>query len=71
VPENATDDLSQMAQALDNSGDYRVLRRLVPREVITPASADQQIKVGVHALPPGRLKFDFMQDGIDDDLQSR
>lgn len=41
-----SDDLSQMAHTLEKSGDYRVLRRLVPRDVITPVPADQQIKVG-------------------------
>lgn len=77
VPENATGDLSQMAQALDNSGDYRVLRRLVPREVITPTSADQQIKVGVlfdvettgldaktdEVIELGMVKFTYCPDG--------
>jgi DNA polymerase-3 subunit epsilon len=77
VPENATGDLSQMAQALDNSGDYRVLRRLVPREVITPTSADQRIKVGVlfdvettgldaktdEVIELGMVKFTYCPDG--------
>ena len=42
-----TDDLAEMARALEKSGDYRVLRRLVPRDVFTPVPAGQQIKVGV------------------------
>jgi hypothetical protein len=36
-----------MAHAQEKSGDYRVLRRLVPRDVFTPVPVDQQIKVGV------------------------
>jgi DNA polymerase III subunit epsilon len=40
-------DLSQMAQALERSGDYRVLRRLVPRNVFATVPKHEQIKVGV------------------------
>ena len=47
VTNEATDDLAQMAHALEKSGNYRVLRRLVPRDVFTLVPADQQIKVGV------------------------
>ena len=59
MPQNATDNLSQMAQVLEKSGDYRVrvLRRLVPRNVISPVPADQQIKVGV--------LFDVETTGLD------
>ena len=74
---NATDDLSQMAQALENSGDYRVLRRLVPRDVITPVPADKPIKVGVlfdvettgldaktdEVIELGMVKFAYCPDG--------
>jgi DNA polymerase-3 subunit epsilon len=77
VTNNATDDLSQMAQALENSGDYRVLRRLVPRAVITPAAADQKIKVGAlfdvettgldaktdEVIELGMVKFAYCPDG--------
>jgi DNA polymerase-3 subunit epsilon len=43
---NATgNDLSQIA--LEKCGDYRVLRRLVPRDVNTPVPVDEQIKIGV------------------------
>lgn len=47
VTNAADNDLSRMAQALETSGDYRVLRRLVPRDVITPIPADHPIKVGI------------------------
>ena len=43
----ATDDLTQMVRTLEKSGDYRVLRRLVPRDLFAPVPAGQQTKVGV------------------------
>jgi DNA polymerase-3 subunit epsilon len=74
---DAPNDLSQMAQALEKSGDYRVLRRLVPRDVITSVPADQQIKVGVlfdvettgldaktdEVIELGMVKFAYCPDG--------
>ena len=50
-------DLSSMAEALESSGDYRVLRRLVPRAVSVPVSPDQPTKVG--------LLIDFETTGLD------
>ncbi len=66
-----------MAHALEKSGDYRVLRRLVPRDVITPVPADQPIKVGVlldvettgldartdEVIELGMVKFAYFPDG--------
>jgi DNA polymerase-3 subunit epsilon len=77
VANDASNDLSQMAHALEKSGDYRVLRRLVPRDVIRPAPADQQIKVGVlfdvettgldaktdEVIELGMVKFAYCPDG--------
>ena len=74
---DAPNDLSQMAHALEKSGDYRVLRRLVPRDVITSVPADQQIKVGVlfdvettgldaktdEVIELGMVKFAYCPDG--------
>ena len=73
----ASNDLSQMAQALKKFGEYRVLRRLVPRNIITPVPADQQIKVGVlfdvetigldaktdEVIELGMVKFAYCPDG--------
>jgi DNA polymerase-3 subunit epsilon len=74
---DAPNDLSQMAQALEKSGDYRILRRLVPRDIITSVLADQQIKVGVlfdvettgldaktdEVIELGMVKFAYCPDG--------
>ena len=74
---DAPNDLSQMAQALEKSGDYRILRRLVPRDIITSVPADQQIKVGVlfdvettgldaktdEVIELGMVKFAYCPDG--------
>jgi hypothetical protein len=51
---DAADDLSQMAHALEKSGNYRVLRRLVPRDVFTPVPGNEQIKVGIVLDRSGR-----------------
>ena len=65
-----------MAHPLEKSGDYRVLRRLVPRDV-TPVPADQQIKVGIlfdvettgldtkadEVIELGMVKFAYCADG--------
>jgi hypothetical protein len=45
--QNTTDELSAMAKTLEQSGDYRVLRRLVPRDIITAVAPDQKTKIGV------------------------
>jgi DNA polymerase-3 subunit epsilon len=77
VTNDATDNLSQMARALESSGNYRVLRRLVARDVITPTSADEPIKVGVlldlettgldaktdEVIELGMVKFAYCLDG--------
>ncbi len=74
---DAADDLSQMAQALERSGDYRVLRRLVPRNVFTSVPSHEQIKVGVlldvettgldaktdEVIELGMVKFAYCPDG--------
>ncbi len=66
-----------MALALEGSGDYRVLRRLVPRDAITSIPADQPIKVGVlldvettgldtktdEVIELGMIKFAYCPDG--------
>ena len=73
----AANDLSQMAHALEKSGDYRVLRRLMPRDIFTPVPVDQQIKVGVlldvettgldaktdEVIELGMVKFAYCPDG--------
>jgi DNA polymerase III subunit epsilon len=77
VAHDATDDLAQMAQTLEKSGDYRVLRRLVPRDVFTSVSTNRRIKVGVlldvettglntktdEVIELGMLKFAYLHDG--------
>jgi DNA polymerase-3 subunit epsilon len=77
VTSEAADNLSQMAHTLEKSGDYRVLRRLVPRDVFTPVPVDQQIKVGVifdvettgldpkadEVIELGMVKFAYRPDG--------
>jgi DNA polymerase III subunit epsilon len=75
---NATgNDLSQIARALEKCGDYRVLRRLVPRDVMTPVPVDEQIKIGVlldvettgldaktvEVIELGMVKFAYHPDG--------
>lgn len=64
-----------MAEALAKSADYRVLRRLVPREIFT-SSIGQNTKTGIlldvetTGLDPqkdeiiiGMVKFDYLPDG--------
>ncbi|MET4493457.1 DNA polymerase-3 subunit epsilon [Bradyrhizobium sp. LA7.1] len=74
MPEN---DLSfaAMAEALAKSKDYRVLRRLVPREIFTPS--DGQAKTAIlldvettgldqnkdEVIELGMVKFDYLPDG--------
>src|SRR5712672_2280988 len=36
-----------MAKSLEDSGDYRVLRRLVPKHVFTPIPTNQPVKIGI------------------------
>ncbi|MFT4115936.1 3'-5' exonuclease [Bradyrhizobium sp.] len=69
-------DLSAMAEALDRSPDFRVLRRLVPRQPSLRA-LDTETKVGIlldtettgldHAkdeiIELGMVKFDYLPDG--------
>src|SRR5206468_928533 len=68
--------LAAMAEALSQSADYRVLRRLAPRAPSSPA-AGQKTKVGIlldtettgldHArdeiIELGMVKFDYSADG--------
>jgi DNA polymerase-3 subunit epsilon len=74
---NAAGDLARMAELLDKSGDYRILRRLVPRDVFASIPAKQQIKVGVvldvettgldakmdEVIELGMVKFAYGPDG--------
>ncbi|MGY3512227.1 3'-5' exonuclease [Bradyrhizobium lupini] len=69
-------DLAAMAEALSQSTDYRVLRRLVPRPTSMPASG-RETKIGIlldtettgldHAtheiIELGMVKFDYTPDG--------
>jgi len=77
VANDASNDLSQMAHTLEKSGNYRVLRRLVPRDVITPVPDHEQMKVGVlldvettgldaktdEVIELGMVKFAYCPDG--------
>jgi DNA polymerase-3 subunit epsilon len=74
---DAANDLLQMAQILEKSGDYKVLRRLVPRDVITSNCADQPFRVGIlldvettgldakkdEVIELGMVKFAYLPDG--------
>ena len=83
VPEDENDQMSEnalsltaMAEALARSGDYRVLRRLIPRTAITP-SIGQATKTGLlidvettgldhrkdEIIELGMVKFDYLPDG--------
>jgi len=69
-------DLAAMANALAQSADYRVLRRLVARPTYTPASG-QEVRTGIlldcettgldcakdEIIELGMVKFDFAADG--------
>ena len=68
--------LAAMAEALANSADYRVLRRLVPREIFT-SPIGQNTKTGIlldvettgldqqkdEVIELGMVKFDYLPDG--------
>ncbi|KRQ12784.1 3'-5' exonuclease [Bradyrhizobium manausense] len=69
-------DLAAMADALAQSADYRVLRRLIPRSPYTPA-AGQEVRTGIlldtettgldcakdEIIELGMVKFDYAADG--------
>ena len=73
--QNATD-LAAMAEALGESTDYRVLRRLIPRSKFTPAP-EQEVKIGIlldtettgldarrdEIIELGMVKFGYLPDG--------
>ena len=73
----ANDELSQMAQMLEKSGDFRILRRLVPRDVFEPMPDNEPIKIGVvfdvettgldpkvhEVIELGMVKFAYCVDG--------
>ena len=69
-------DLAAMADALAQSADYRVLRRLIPRSPYTPA-AGPEVRTGIlldtettgldcakdEIIELGMVKFDYAADG--------
>jgi len=69
--------LPAMAQALEQSGDYRVLRRLVPRQVCVDRESNVPIKTGIlidvettgldtkadEVIELGMVKFGYLTDG--------
>ena len=77
VSDETTDDLAQIAHALEKSGNYRVLRRLASRDVFAPVPEGQQIEVGVifdvettgldsktdEVIELGMVKFGYSPDG--------
>ncbi len=68
--------LAAMAEALSRSADYRVLRRLIPRAIFTPAIG-QSTRTGIlldtettgldartdEVIELGMVKFDYLPDG--------
>lgn len=66
-----------MAQVLEKSGDYRILRRLVPRNVFEPVPDREPLKIGVvfdvettgldakrdEVIELGMVKFSYCLDG--------
>src|SRR3954468_5254915 len=68
---------AEMADALESTGDYRVLRRLIPRDRFTEVPADEPLKIGIaldlettgldttrdEVIEIGMLKFAYTKDG--------
>jgi DNA polymerase III subunit epsilon len=70
-------DLATMAEALARSGDYRVLRRLIPRRTYTPGPVGEEVRTAIlldtettgldhrkdEIIELGMVKFDYLPDG--------